>query len=344
MELKELLALGLTIFIGMYFMYMLIFLLGKWKQIRIPKNTTLLFTGGLGQGKTFLSVKETIKHNRKMTILYYIGKIYKNKKLPQEKPILYSNIPIHYRLIPIFGKRHSAMKLEFYHIAGLKRMTEYCSVFVSELGEIADQYAFNNPIVMIYLQRFIRLFRHWLDGKFIADDQNHGNIVKPIRTRSNVIYNLVDFHRWFIIFYKVNVQRITVIDDIQTIEETEDYDELPFFMGLLPFKFFTFLNKFPFFFMPSKKYDSRCYSKTYRPIYNIDGTKIEYEQDSLLLEMDFETELKTNYFMTIPAGKELQDEYKKVGHISTERFEYYIKEYEKVMQKDTDYILKQLSR
>lgn len=112
MDIQETLALLLTISLSLVSIYILIYLLSKWKQIKIPKNTVLLLTGGLGMGKTFISVKETIKHHRKMVFLYYIGKVIKRKSFPKVKPRLYSNIPIQFRLIP-FGKVHRAVKLEF---------------------------------------------------------------------------------------------------------------------------------------------------------------------------------------------------------------------------------------
>ena len=90
--------------------------------------------------------------------------------------------------------------------------------------------------------------------------------------------------------------------------------------------------------MPPKKYDSRTYSVTYRPIYDENHNEIVYEKESLLFDFDFSTQLKTNYFMTLPSGKELQQEYKTNGHVPLERLEYYISEYEKLLKLDDDYI------
>lgn len=322
-----------------FWLFVLVWLISKIKMIRLPKTVILGLTGAPGTGKTFNSVKQALKHHIKMTILYYLHFVFRRLPLPKEKPILYSNIPIWYKAIPIIGKRKKARKLTFKHILGLQYMPEYSTILLTELGEIANQYQFKNPIVMIYLQRLFRLGRHWGDWFITWDDQMSDNVVKPLRGRTGAIYNLVNFKRWFIFFYKVNVQRVMITEDVTTVEQTTEYEELPYLFGRLPFKFFTFLNKI-FFFMPMKHYDSRCYSKTYRPIYDVDGNKIVYEDESIFLDMDWDDELKTNYFLHLPhITKELEKDYREHGHISYEKALFYIEEYEKTLAEDQQFLI-----
>ena len=56
---------------------------------RLPKDTVQCYTGSLGQGKTYISVRQSLKYLKINRLLYFIG-IIKGDSLP----LLYSNIPI----------------------------------------------------------------------------------------------------------------------------------------------------------------------------------------------------------------------------------------------------------
>lgn len=305
------------------FVLVVIFLWNFFKQEKVPKNTVLALTGSLGQGKSFIGVKEAIKHHNKMRLLYMLGVI-------KEKPIFYSNIPVYLgRTFIIFGKKRWTEMLTFNMVIGVDRQSQYCTVFIDELGQFADQYSFNNPFVMQYIQRYMRLFRHWTDGKLIWTDQASDNVVKPLRSRTNVIYNLSNFRRWWLLFYKVDVQRVTMIEDVITMDEVTSGEDLPYFFGILPFKYFTFLNKVLFFIMPPKYYDSRCYSETYLAT---DNYKSMYFK-----------KYKTEDYLQLPNFREMKQIYKTNGRISLKQAEYFLEEHKELIENEKK-VLKQINK
>jgi hypothetical protein len=274
-------------------------------QKKIPKNTLVGFTGALGSGKTYLGVREAIKHYRHIKFLRFL-KIIKVKR----KPEFYSNIPIYLgRKYVFWGEKQWTLQLNYGHLTGVELIPDYSTIFVDEFGQFASQYDFDNPFVMQYLQKFLRLFRHWTDGKLIFTDQSSSNIVKALRTRMNQVYHLSDFHREFFFFFKVNVQELHFVEDgVQTITTQEEVNDLPYFFGYLPFKYLTFLNPF------KKNYDSRCYSITYQPIRN----SIPHVWNHY----------KTSYFIDLPNNTAMRKQFRQDGFIKITDMLNYLKEWE----------------
>jgi hypothetical protein len=273
------LLLIIAIILSIYFLFV------YFSQKKVPNNTVIAFTGGLGSGKTFLGVKYAIKHHKKMLLLYRLGII-------KTKPLFYSNIPIRYE------RKSWAFILEYDHLTLKSRIPEYSTIFIDELGQFASQYDYQNPYVMQYLQEFIRFYRHYTDGKLIITDQTSSNIVVAIRRRINQIYNLHDFNRWFIFFYRVKVSEVLITEDIMNVQNVQEEDH-PYFMGYLPFKYlkiFNYIN--PFYF---KKYDSRTYSINYKA--------------TLRLNENLWTRYKTDYFIELPNIKELKTLYNRDGFV-----------------------------
>lgn len=268
-------------------------------QKRIPDNTVIAFTGGLGSGKTFLGVKTAIKHHKKMLLLYTIGII-------KKKPEFWSNIPIRY------SRKKWARQLSYEHLTLKSRIEEYSTIFIDELGQFASQYDYQNPYVMMYLQEFIRFYRHYTDGKLIITDQTSSNIVVAIRRRINQIYNLHDFKRFFFFWYQVKVNEILLTEDIMNIKQTDQDDE-PYFMGYLPFKYLKILNHLnPFYF---KKYDSRTYSINYKAQYQVNYNIWE--------------KYKTDYFIELPNIGDLKKKYLKEGFVSRIEMDQALENYKK---------------
>lgn len=268
-------------------------------QKRIPNNTVIAFTGGLGSGKTFLGVKTAIQHHKKMMLLYTLGII-------KKKPEFWSNIPIRYT------RKKWARQLNYEHLTLKARIEEYSTIFIDELGQFASQYDYQNPYVMMYLQEFIRFYRHYTDGKLIITDQTSSNIVVAIRRRINQIYNLHDFKRFFFFWYTVKVNEILLTEDIMNIKQTDSDDE-PYFMGYLPFKYLKFLNYLnPFYY---KKYDSRTYSINYKAKYQIN--------------FNLWNQYKTDYFIELPNIGDLKKKYLKDGYVLREEMDTALENYKK---------------
>lgn len=287
------LLLIISIILSIYFLFV------YFSQKRVPNNTVIAFTGGLGSGKTFLGVKYAIKHHKKMMLLYILGII-------KTKPLFYSNIPIRYE------RKKWAKILEYDHLTLKSRIPEYSTIFIDELGQFASQYDYQNPYVMQYLQEFIRFYRHYTDGKLIITDQTSSNIVVAIRRRINQIYNLHDFNRWFLFFYRVKVSEVLITEDIMNIQNIQE-EESPYFMGYLPFKYlkiFNYIN--PFYF---KKYDSRTYSINYKA--------------TLRLNENIWNHYKTDYFIELPNIKELKQIYNRDGFVPRNIMDKAIEDFKK---------------
>jgi hypothetical protein len=274
-------------------------------QKKIPNNTVIGFTGALGSGKSYIGVHQALKHYSAVRRLIFF-RLLRVKK----KPVLLSNIPIYMgRKFVFFGKQIWSQQLTYAHLVGIDHIPEHSTLFIDEFGQFASQYDFDNPFVMQYLQKFLRLFRHWTDGKLIFTDQSSSNIVKALRTRMNQIYHLSDFHRFLFAFYKVNVQELQYLEDgVQTTTSQTEIQELPFFFGYLPFKYLKFLNPF------KPRYDSRCYSITYQPLYH--------------QSFNPWSAYKTDYFIDLPNNSQMRKQFKYNGFISLDDMLKYLHEWE----------------
>jgi hypothetical protein len=291
----------LLVLVGVY-LYNIIF------AKRIPTNTVLVFTGTMGSGKSFLGVKQTIKHYKKMKLLYLL-------KLIKDKPSIYSNIPLYLgKKWFIFGQERWANVLTVNHLVGEIELPQYCSIFIDEIGDVADQYQYDNPLVQQFIQRFLRYYRHWIDGQIVIASQSIDDLAKPLRSKVSQVYNLQDFRRYLLFFYKVNVNEITLMEDTKSMNTIQTEQE--FFFGFpLPFKYLKRLNKilFP---LHVKYYDSRCYSVTYKPPKN--EISVQWAH------------YKTDYIIDVPKLPQLKKEFKEKQFIPLTNMTKYLEEWQKI--------------
>lgn len=280
---------GVALIIIVVLIVIMIFLIMQSvKSIKIPaKQSIVAWVGTLGSGKTYLCVEHARKAYRKQEFKYNVYKcfkwlpkadvIFKDWKYP---PTLYSNIPIR------IDKNTLSTPLTKEMLLNRGLLPEKCIVVIDEIGAIASQWDFDNPLVAEQLEKFIRFFRHWLDGKMYVTDQVATNICKPIRSRLGMIYGLHDFHRYGAImpFYKVTaIPMLLVEDSTNNVVATTELDK-NFFFGVLPY---------------SKKrgyYNSRCYKPIYR--------------ECAVREIDhFDKSLYTKYLIDISVSKAMQKDY-----------------------------------
>lgn len=269
-----------------------VFLLMQYlRAVRLPKQSIVAFTGTLGSGKTYLAVKNAVKEYNKQNLKYKIYMLLswlprRDKLLKSWKysATMYSNIPVR------ISKSKLSTPLVKEDLLERGRLPEKCVVLIDEIGQFASQWDFDNPKVQENLATFIRFFRHWLDGKMFVTDQVADNIVKPIRSRLGMIYNLHDFRRWagVLPFYKVTAIPLLLIEDNTNAVEssTNEAYEDSYFFGYLPYR----KNK-------NNKYQSRCY----KPIYT----------STALRNIDhFDDNLYTRYLIDITVSKDMQKDYK----------------------------------
>lgn len=203
------------------------------------------FIGGLGAGKTYLSVKLFIS-SYKAKYWEYIKSCIKhpfNKKKRLPCPQAYSNIPV--RLV---GRKMSQV-LTTEHIFMEKLLPPKTDILFDELGQACDQYAYDVPAVKKNVQTFIRFLRQFVSGKLYSTEQSSDFIAKAIRGRFNVIVELRNLHRvfWVLPFGKVYWRKILVTNDTQNINQLgqDEWNHYFFWMGY------------------RKHYDSKPYSEAY---------------------------------------------------------------------------------
>lgn len=235
------------------------------KQYCIKYDTVLAFTGGLGSGKSFLSVEMAIrllKRNRRRVKWYNFF----HKKSPRRMPMLYSSIPVR------ISKKEWSLELTEGHLLLADKIVERSVVFIDEIGSYASQFEYKNPNIMDNFDEFIRLFRHYTKGGYlVVNDQCSENIVLTVRRRMNTVFNLMHFKKYFGLFYSVKIRNINISEEIKTIEEESAEDGMSVHFGVLP--------------VFSKRYDTYCYSNRYKGVPMIKPRKYSSFKKNTLLKV-----------------------------------------------------------
>lgn len=239
------------------------------KPYFIKHDTTLLFTGGLGAGKTLHAVKTAIvlirknyifkyffvnkwrkfvnpikeKHNNKPKNLAKPRQIKELRKIPK----IYSNIPICYKLNPFSKKRYYSVKLTTEHLLCLDTINEYSIVLIDELPQLVNQFNWDSELVQKNLNEFITYFRHYYAGYFICTAQSESDVVVQIRRKlNNAIWCFHMKKYLFGLFYSVEMCDIMLSDQVSNMTTSQIEDNTKKHWGLFP---------------PRWTYDTRCFSE-----------------------------------------------------------------------------------
>lgn len=269
------------------------------------------FTGGLGSGKTALSVnlaKKLLNRNRRRLKRVVKWRKFRNRLLPWklplntvfDEPILLSNIPVIVRkpsrILNWFRKLfHLKVKQPVYCHQLTKEMLllqtaipKGSVVLLDEIGAFASQFQFKDLNVIKVFDEFVRLFRHYysipttkIEPYMVVNDQCSENINLVVRRRLNMVHNLSNF---LVIgplcFYYERI--IAISEEIKTIDtrtgfENDTQDN----------------SNFRWTWLFSKGcYDSHCYSE------RADRLPVTAITEYL--------RLKTNELLTCPSDEEKQ--------------------------------------
>lgn len=243
------------------------------KPYFVKYDTTLLFTGGLGTGKTLNAVKtgrriykKTLfnikfhnwlrklcnkirsKHNKKVDKRINKGKqkhiTYWPIKDNQELPRFITNIPVKIK----GGKNPKWSSVLTKDMLLLKqRIPEYSVVLLDELPQLINQFNWNIEEVQHNVNEFATFFRHYIGGKLIMTAQADSEIVKQIRSKMNTYYHLSNFRKFLFFFYKCDICQFVASEIVDNVSIGFYEDNTKTIYGTL----FT------------KLYDSRCYSERY---------------------------------------------------------------------------------
>lgn len=256
-----------------------------WKFYSIKYDTVIAFTGGLGSGKSFLSVsmaKKLLRKNRNKVKWHnrfeHLKKFFNRKRTLNiwEKPMLYTSIPVR------ISKKEWSIKLTYNQLLMVDRIVPRSVTFIDEVGSWASQFEYNNKNILETFDEFVRLYRHYtLGGYLVINDQCSENIVLQIRRRVNTVNNLMCFKVWFKLFYTVKVRHISISEEIKTIEETNTEDNMSTLFGLMP--------------LFRKSYDTYCYSPRYDTVTLYDNNVYDQYKKLTLLKVP-KYKIKSNIY------------------------------------------------
>lgn len=255
------------------------FLKKVFGSVKIHNNSIICFSGGLGSGKTFLSVKYIVNRYCWQYIAWKL-------KLRKQKPYVVSNIPIRLR------KNEWAHVLKREHLLMEEALPEGAIVFCDEMGNVASQYDFDNPNVLGKFNDFIRYFRHYINGKFIYTDQSLQNVIFCLKRRTSINYSLENFKKSGLLLPTYHIDcSILKVQDGEVVNTNNvlnnKYERVYYFYGLIPR-----------FGIGWRHYDTRCYSDNYhcKKAFN----------DTL-----YWSSYKTDYIIDLSAKKEEIEAFKK---------------------------------
>lgn len=179
-----------------------LFCLWVW-VFKTPKiGNMVLITGGIKTGKTTLSVRTAYKTYKKNVLIWrvkrLIGKVIKKLAPSDEKPCLYSNIPLRCPYVPLTTDL-------------IQRKTRFAYgsvVYICETSLVADSMSFKDNDVNERLLLFCKLFAHETKGgTLVLDTQsitdNHYAIKRCLSTYLHIYKTLkLPLCPFIIMFYE----------------------------------------------------------------------------------------------------------------------------------------------
>lgn len=207
------------------------------KPTALTHDSTILFTGGLGSGKSLNSVKVAIKAYRhavrswwwacqKIKIIHWFNKNYP-LDFP-ERPMFKSNMPVK------LGKDKYCSILTRDDLMLRTRIPVGSVVLIDELPQFINQFQWENA--QGTLNEFITFFRHYVNGLLVTNAQSLEEVECHIRRKLSAYYYCFDFQPFLFFFYRCHILKCRVGD--AQVSLTNEYvdDNAKWHYGLLLFK------------------------------------------------------------------------------------------------------------
>lgn len=258
---------------------------------RIGDENIVLFSGAPGTNKTYLCIQYAIRRYNKQLFKYRIKKlksklIFWQKKEELEKPRLYSNIPIKIK------KNQWSYKLEKEHLLLVKKINKGSVIVLDEIGEVADQYSYNNVLVQVNFQELIRFVRHYGEEWYIyTTDQSIENVVVQVRRRIALNLILYKLRKFPFRFFKVLLKEEIINSPAMSLIPNE---RVYYIFGRYRKE-------------KKKYYDTHCYSERYKPV---------------VIDSEKWTDYKTDVYLLIDRNEILQRFYKEHGRLPADISKY----------------------
>jgi len=209
-------------------------------------DTVLLYTGGLGSGKSLISSQMALRLLRKnRNRVFWHNLFHPRDKWPV--PQLYSNIAFK------ISKKEWALQLTPEHLLLQAAIVPRSVLFVDEICLFLDQFSIKLPASET-VEEFATLYRHYtMGGYFVSNTQNTNKVNFHFRYCVNSALNLSYFKKWLPfplpwLWYSVKCRNISLADDIKKIEEGNKEDGMSTLLGFRPLM---------------KHYDTYTYSDRY---------------------------------------------------------------------------------
>lgn len=198
------------------------------RKVYQPKpDTCLVFTGGLGSGKSLVSVQWAKKLLRKNRFKVRIYNLFHKEK--REVPLLYSTIPVR------ISRKEWSVPLEEGTPCLKTKIVPRSVVFIDEVSLYIDQMTvkFNNSR---NLEEWSTLFRHYTKGGYLVlNTQNTSKVNFHLRYCLNRGYNLCEWrHIWRI--YWVKCRDVSLVEDVKSVSADNLEDNYRLIFGWLPFR------------------------------------------------------------------------------------------------------------
>jgi len=257
----------------------------------VGDENIVLFSGAPGTNKTYLCVKYAIKRYNKQIFKYYLKRLknkvlFWRKKEDLEKPRLYSNIPIR------LSKKDWSYKLDKEHLLLVKKINKGSVIVLDEIGEVANQYSYNNVLVQVNFQELVRFVRHYGQEWYIyTTEQAIENVVVQVRRRIALNLILYKLRKYPFRFFKVLLKEEIINSPAMSLTPSEQ----------VHYVFGRYKKE------KKKYYDTHCYSERYKPI------KEESEQWN---------RYKTDIYLMIEKNEVLQRYYKEHGRLPSDIGKY----------------------
>ena len=234
------------------------------KPYFVKYDTTILYCGGLGSGKSLNSVKQVLllykkNHNKWLVHKYWnnfknLFRKSDNKKLfIEEEPLIYSNIPIRIKknkLSTMLNKEHLMLK---------ERINQKSIVFIDELPTLVNQFNWSIKEVKYNLNEFITFFRHYIGGYLVVNGQAESEIVKQVRVKLNSYYWCFDFKK-FLCFYRVKILHSMISENDISLSTSFIDENCKKTYGII-----------------TKNYNTRAFKNRYDKVVNVDNKEFKNE-------------------------------------------------------------------
>lgn len=270
----------------MYLIFILFFILVFFiivKPYFIKYDNLVSFTGGLGSGKSFMSVQTALVLYRKQRLRVRVYNFF-HPRDRQPLPELYANIPVR------INRRKMAIRLTKEHLLLQDKIVPRSVTLLDEVDCFANQWQHDNPCIVNKrggdengnFDEFCRFYRQYTKGGYlIFNTQATANENLVIRRRQNTVITLFNFRKygipliWPAIFYTVKARNKTLSDDVTTIEEGNTEDNMRIMFGFFPL---------------TRHYDTYCYSGRYESVPSLPQRRFKG--------------LKTNECLIAPLGRQ----------------------------------------